>query len=160
MIGGAAVLVALLLGAAGAAFANPGHGAGTETVLEKFRDTTETEAGENPCNGEKGTVTLAAKNGKVHVTTHEDGNLWVTGTFVGEFTFTPENPAGVVYNGHFQQWFGVSVNEKNAVEHFTSNTHVTGTDGSTVGVHMNGHVSTNARGEVKVSFEKATFLCT
>jgi hypothetical protein len=96
-----------------------------------------------------------------HVTFFENGNeFWVTGTAEGEVTFTPEETGGVSGSGHFATWFGVSVNNKNEVEHSTSTFQLRNTDGTHVVVKGVSHVSTNARGEVKVSFETFEPRCT
>jgi hypothetical protein len=151
-----AMLVLLSAGSAVAA----SHGAGTETETEHFRNEVAfSEESPNPCTGEPGTFTAIAKNGKVHATTQADGELWVTGTFEGTATFTPAVPGGVSGSGHFTNWFGVSLNQKNSVEHSTGTFHLTGSDGSRITVHTTEHISTNARGEITVSFEKMRATC-
>jgi len=155
----AAMCATLLLVSVGSAVA-ASHGAGTETITEHFRDEVAfAEESPNPCTGEPGTFTALAKNGKVHVTTQADGELWVTGTFEGTAVFTPAEPGGVSASGHFTNWFGVSLNQKNSVEHSTGTFHLTGSDGSRITVHMTEHISTNARGELTVSFEKLHTSC-
>lgn len=155
---GAAALTALLAISAATALAAP-HAAGTETITEHFREEVMSEPGVNPCTGEPGTLTLAVKNGVFHATTQADGDFWVTGTFNGTVTFVPEDPEGIVYSGHFAQWFGGAMNNKNELAHDTANFHLTGTDGSRVGVHSTEHVSTNGRGEPTVTFEKTHLTC-
>jgi hypothetical protein len=99
------------------------------------------------------------RNFKVHVTSQEDGNSWATGTANGEATFTPTQPGGVSFSGHFTLWFGDSFNNKNEVEHETSTFALKGTDRSTVHVHVLSHLSTNANGEVKVETEVKEVRC-
>jgi hypothetical protein len=153
----AATAVALL--AMGAASASA-ESAGTETFTEHEHGVTLFEAIKpNPCTGEMGTIVAVAKNFKIHVTTQADGNSWATGTGNGAVTFTPLEPGGVSYSGHFTQWFGESINNKNEVGHGTATFVLTGTDGSTVHLHMLGHFSTNAKGEVKVETEVKDVRC-
>jgi hypothetical protein len=141
----ATVLAVVSIGAA-SAFA---EGAGTETMTEHAHEVPLIEKTvTNKCTGEEGTLLGVARNFKIHATTQADGNTWVTGTGNGSLTFTPVNPGGVTYSGHFTQWFGESLNNKNKVEHATGTFVLRGTDGSTVHIHMVFHLSTNANGEV------------
>jgi hypothetical protein len=159
VVRGAALSATLFLLSGGSALA-ASNGAGTETITEHFRnEVLFSEPTVNPCTGEPGTLTDIAKNGKVHTTTQADGELWVTGTFVGSATFTPHEPGGVSASGHFTTWFGVSLNQKNSVEHSTGTFHLTGSDGSTFKMHTVERISTNAKGEITVSFEKAHLSC-
>lgn len=115
---------------------------------------------ENPCSGEPGTLTAIAANSVFHVTFFETSDeFWATGTGEGTATFAPEDPEGVSASGHFAAWFGVSSNNKNEVEHETNTFQLNGTDGSHVVVHAASHLSTNAAGVVKVSFEKFSAHC-
>ena len=118
-----------------------------------FGDTT------NPCNGESGTLTVIG-NSIFHVTFFANGDeSWATGTITGQATITPTNPSGVSASGHFTAWFGGAVNNKNEVEHSTNTVHLKGSDGSRVVIHGNSHTSTNASGEVTVTFEKERVTC-
>lgn len=56
-------------------------------------------------------------------------------------------------------WFGEAHNNKNEVEHFTSNFNLTGSDGSHIVVHGSSHLSTNSSGVVTVNFEKKEVHC-
>jgi hypothetical protein len=135
-------------------------GAGTETFTEHEHEVVFFESvKENPCTGEPGTLLAVAKNFKFHVTFQEDGDSWVTGTGNGALSFTPAEPGGVSYSGHFTTWFGESSNNKNFVGHDTGTFVLTGTDGSKVHVHFLGHFSTNAKGEVKVETEVEKLTC-
>jgi hypothetical protein len=150
--GGAACAIALL-SATGALAAAGGQGTVTETT-HGHNELLFSKPVHNPCTGAPGTLTAIAANSVLHVTFFENGDeFWVTGTFEGTITFTPEEAGGVSGSGHFATWFGASSNNKNEVEHSTSNSQLQNTDGSHVVVHGVTHVSTNARGEVKVSFE-------
>ncbi len=53
----------------------------------------------------------------------------------------------------------VSLNHKNSVEHSTGTFHLTGSDGSTINAHITEHISTNAKGELTVAFEKVHMTC-
>lgn len=136
-----------------------GRGTVTETTHE-HNVVVNSEESPNPCTGEAGTITMTASNGVFHVTFFETSDeFWVTGTFEGTATFTPENPAGVSATGHFTAWFGASGNNKNEVEHSTFSVNLKASDGSHITVHATTHVSTNALGEVTVSFEKMGAHC-
>jgi hypothetical protein len=151
--------VVALVSAGGALAAAGGSGTVTETthghneVLFSFPV-------HNPCTHAPGTFTAIATNSVFHVTFFENGDeFWVTGTAEGTATFTPEEAGGVSASGHFANWFGTSHNNKNEVEHATSNFNLQNTDGSRVVIHGRTHVSTNARGEVKVSYEAFEPVC-
>jgi hypothetical protein len=160
LIGGAALAAALTLICAATAFAARG-GAGTETFTEHGHGNPLFSTPViDPCDGAPGTFAAVSTNEIFHITTHADGDFWVTGTAEGTATFTPEEVGGVSASGHFTAWFGAADNEKNQVEHETLNAHLTGTDGSHISVHANAHASTNGRGEVTVSFEKMRLTCT
>jgi len=148
-----------LLSTAGAFAAAGGQGTVTETrhghneVLFSFPV-------HNPCTGAPGTFTATAANDVFHVTFFENGDEgWITGTAEGTATFTPEEAGGVSGSGHFAEWFGAAFNNKNNVEHSTVNVRLLDTDGSTVVIKGRSHVSTNALGEVKVSYENLEPVC-
>jgi hypothetical protein len=134
-------------------------GAGTETFTEHAHEVTLFSFPvENQCTGTAGTFTAIAANQVFHITTQADGNLWATGTSEGTATFIPFGE-GVSYSGHFVNWFGEAVNNKNHIEHHTTTYVLTGTDGSRVVIRMLGHLSTNASGAVTVEIEKKSFHC-
>jgi hypothetical protein len=156
--GGLAVVIALL-GAGVALAAAGGRGTVTETQ-HGHNEVFFSESTHNPCTGEPGTILAIAANSVFHVTFFETSDeFWVTGTGEGTVTFTPENPAGIYASGHFTAWFGASSNNKNEVEHNTLTFHLAGSDGSHIAVHSLSHLSTNAKGEVTVSFEKPSARC-
>jgi hypothetical protein len=157
--GGAACAIALL-SAGGALAAAGGSGTVTET-MHSHNEVLFSFPVHNPCTGAPGTITATAANSVFHVTFFENGDeFWVTGTSEGLITFTPEEAGGVSGSGHFTTWFGESSNNKNKVEHSTTNFNIQNTKGSHVVIHGVSHVSTNARGEVKVSFETFEPRCT
>jgi hypothetical protein len=157
--GGMACAIALL--SAGSALAAAG-GSGTVTETQhSHNEVLFSKSVNNPCTGEGGTLTATAANEVFHATFFENGDeFWVTGTAEGTATFTPEKIGGVSASGHFAVWFGEAANNKNTVGHSTSNFNLQNTDGSHVVVHGRSHVSTNARGEVKVSYENLEPRCT
>jgi len=95
-------------------------------------------------------------NGVFHVNVNQAGDLWITGTQEGAFSFTPFPPRTISYAGHFATWFGASLNKNNAVFHDTFNVHGTGSDGSTLTAHFVNHMSMSASGMTLV-FDK--FVC-
>jgi hypothetical protein len=154
---GLAGVIALLCG--GVALAAGGRGTVTETQHE-HNVVLFSEASPNPCTGEPGTLSATAANGIFHVTFFENSDeFWVTGTFEGTVTFTPENPEGVSASGHFAVWFGAAGNNKNEVETSTNSFNLKGSDGSHIVVHGTTHVSTNGLGKVTVNFEKTAVHC-
>ncbi len=156
--GGAACAIALL-SATGALAAAGGQGTVTETT-HSHNEVLFSFPVHNPCTGAPGTITATAANSVFHVTFFENGDEgWVTATSEGLVTFTPEEAGGVSGSGHFATWFGGAFNNKNEVEHSTTNFNMRDTDGSHVALHAVSHVSTNARGEVKVSFEHGEPVC-
>ncbi len=94
-----------------------------------------------------------------HITKQADGTFWVTGTAEGTATFTPTDPSGASASGHFQNWFGESLNDQNNVKHSTGNFNLWGSDGSHIVVHTASHLSTNASGDVTVKFNNFTAHC-
>jgi hypothetical protein len=146
---------------AGPALAAPGgpNGTVTETVHE-HNVVLFSEASPNPCTGEPGTFTATAANGVFHATFFENSDeFWVTATYEGTATFTPDNPEGVSASGHFAVWFGAAGNEKNEVETNTNTFNLKGSDGSHIVVHGTAHVATNGSGAVTVNFEKNSVHC-
>jgi hypothetical protein len=146
-----AVLVIAL--STGSAVAAKG-GAGTETFTEHAHEIPLFSfPALNPCTGAAGTLSAIASNEVFHITTQADGQLWVTGTSEGAITFVPFEE-GISYSGHFVDWFGEGLNQKNHVEHSTSTFVLSGTDGSRLVLHMASHLGSNANGAVTVEFER------
>ena len=140
--------------AASAAFAG---GNGAVTFTQHDRDVVDVSSDVNPCTGDTGTLTMTYSD-IFHGTINKTGS-WFTGTLQGTIEFVPDNPAAVTYSGHFAAWFGDENNLRNGVEHSTFNAHLTGTDGTTVGVHDNGQAAMNANGVITVSFDHALISC-
>jgi hypothetical protein len=158
-VAGLAGAVVLLAAAPGMAASGGPNGTVTETVHE-HNVVLFSEASPNPCTGEPGTLTATATNGVFHATFFENSDeFWVTGTYEGTATFTPENPEGVSASGHFAAWFGAAGNNKNEVETNTNTFSLKGSDGSHLVVHGTVHVSTNGSGAVTVNFEKNSVHC-
>jgi hypothetical protein len=155
---GLAGVIALLCGGVALAAAG-GSGTVTETQHE-HSVVLFSHPAKNPCTGEPGTFTAVATNSVFHVTFFENGTeFWATGTAEGIATFTPEQPEGISASGHFATWFGESHNNKNEVEHSTSNFNLTGSDGSHIVIHGASHLSTNGSGVVTVNFEQKDVHC-
>jgi ribulose-5-phosphate 4-epimerase/fuculose-1-phosphate aldolase len=130
-------------------------GAGTETFTEHGHEVPFFSfPAANPCTGEAGTISAVATNFVFHITEQADGEHWITGTGEGVATFTPEQLGGVSARGHFTAWFGEALNQKNSVEHDTNTIVLRATDGSHIVIHAKSHISTNAKGEPTVEFER------
>ena len=154
----AAVLSLLTVGAALAA---PG-GRGTMTETQQFRNIAlfPPQSMTNPCTGATGTLTAIAKTAIFHMTTFTTGpEHWFTGTDEGTVSFTPDDPDGVSASGHYAEWFGEALNNKNLVQHYTSTFRLTGTDGSHIVVHETTHFSLNANGVITATFDNIDVHC-
>jgi hypothetical protein len=154
---GAAVVVGLLLAFSASAFAD---GSGATHYSQDFDNVTQTYVppdpmASNPCSGAPGTLTLTY-SGFVHVTINKAQDEWDTGNLHGDFSFAPNDSTQPSYAGHFANWFGDSFNQNNSVSHFTLNLHGTGSDGSTLDFHQNGHVNVDANGAITLMFDHAT----
>jgi hypothetical protein len=142
----------MVLVAAIPAFAD-GNGATTTTY--NFHNTTQTFPSANPCSGVLGSLTVTF-NGVVHQTINKAGDEWDTGTMTGDFVFVPSDTSQPTYTGHFETWFGDSLNNHNTVNHFTFHVHGIGSDGSILDFSETAHLSTNASGAPVVVFDKAS----
>ena len=112
----------------------------------------------NPCTGAPGILSQTLANDIFHVTVNGASDIWVTGTSTGWVTFVPTDSTLPTYTGHFTQWFGASLNKSNVVFHDTFNARVTGSDGSTITLHMVDHFSVSASG-IQNSFSLAGGSC-
>jgi hypothetical protein len=112
----------------------------------------------NPCSGVPGTLTFAYTNEVFHVNVNGAGDIWLTQTLTGSVSAIPLDPTQPSYYGHITVWFGASMNKANFVFHDTFNATLTGTDGSTITLHLVDHVSANANGIVN-SFSLGGFTC-
>lgn len=126
-------------------------GAGAITFTQHDHNLTTTQSGSNPCSGVPGTLTTTV-NDVFHVTMLANGTSWGTFTAEGSFSFVPTDPTQPTYTGHFQDWGNFNQNLQNSTSTFTSNIHGTGSDGSTIAFHENGHFSVSASG-VTLTFD-------
>jgi hypothetical protein len=94
-----------------------------------------------------GLLTTTVANGVFHLTINKAGDAWSTGTIEGTFVFVADG-TGVMYTGHFAQWFGDSVNNQNQVHHATINFVGSSADGSRISLHVEFHFNTDASGGV------------
>ncbi len=140
----ACAVVAVLAFGALPAFAD-GNGAQTSTITMK-NAYIPFGPGPNPCTGATGTLNAISVNGVMHETINKAGDIWDTGTITGTFQFVPDDPSQPTYTGHGTFWFGDSFNNQNQVNHFTNSLNLTGSDGSSVTYHENGHFSVSASG--------------
>ena len=137
-----------------AAFAG---GNGAVTFTQHDHNVVDVSSDFNPCTGDTGTLTMTYDD-IFHGTINKTGS-WFTGTLHGSIQFVPDDPAAITYSGHFAAWFGDENNLHNDVEHSTFNARLTGTDGTTVGVHDNAQAAMNANGVIVVSFDHMTLSC-
>jgi len=137
----------------------PGPQASTCTYTQNDHGLTQTFPSTVPCIDAPappgpftGLLTLTY-NDVFHITVNKAGDVWLTGTTAGTFSFTPFDLSRPSYTGHFASWFGASLNKNNYVFHDTFNVHGTGSDGSTLSFHMIDHMSVSASG-VTLTFDK------
>lgn len=140
------VLASLVLGSAQAVFAG---GNGAVTLTQNDHGITQTFHVDPICGSPSGTLT-ATINDVFHTTTNTAGDFWLTATQEGWFTIVPDDTSLPNFAGHFATWFGVSINNRNAVNHDISNIRATATDGSgtTITIHSVDHLSLSATGHV------------
>ena len=119
----------------------------TFTVVDK--DVVETFRDDVGVCGVPGWVTITY-NGVFHATEFSDGRIHFTGTSTGTVVYAGDN--GVTYSGHFTQWFGEHVNTRNEVGTATFRVNMKGDDGSRLTMHLLGHFTLNANGEVTSEF--------
>lgn len=96
-----------------------------------------------------GGTLYATGNAVFHITINAAGDEWVTSTQESWFTLVPDTGA-VTYSGHFATWFGASLNRNNGVLHDVFNIQATGSDGSTLSLHIVDHLSVSANGQVNL----------
>ena len=146
---GIGVGVLIVVGWSGAAWA--------DTQTQHFTET-DVSRDVNPCTGARGLLTTTS-DGTVHVTSLASGGYHVTGTFTGDLTFDATKASQPDYSGHTTSWFGENDNTRNETGTFTFSFVARGTDGSTIRGSEVAHYTTNAKGVVTVSFDKATLNC-
>jgi hypothetical protein len=118
------------------------------TATQILKNQTMSFPSSNPCTGAPGMLTLAFSNEIFHETVNAAGDVWLTSTNTGAVSFVPLDSSQPSYFGHTTGWFGTSLNKNNAVFHDTQNSTLTGTDGSTISMHLVDHLSVNANGAV------------
>jgi hypothetical protein len=128
----------------------------SETQILKNQTTS--MPGANPCSGVPGTLSEDFRNEIFHVTVNGAGDVWLTTTQTGSISFVPFDTSQPSYFGHTEFWFGGSLNKNNAVIHDASNARLTGTDGTTIAMHVVDHMSLSARGMVN-TFSIGGFTC-
>jgi hypothetical protein len=100
-------------------------------------------------NAAPGGTLYSTGNAIFHITVNAAGDTWITTTEEAWFTLIPDTGT-VTYSGHFATWFGLSLNRNNQVAHDTFNIKATGSDGSTLSLHMVDHLSISASGKVNM----------
>jgi hypothetical protein len=98
-----------------------------------------------------GFLVTTIANGVLHFTVDKAQDFWGTSTVEGTFVFTATD--GTAYTGHFTEWFGVSVNNQNSVQHATINFVGMSASGAHLSIHAEFHVSMSASGELNMFFE-------
>jgi hypothetical protein len=112
----------------------------------------------DPCNGATGTATMNDIHDIFHVNVNGAGDVWITNTDNGTFTFVPDDPTMPSGSGQWSAWFGGSLNNQNTVLTSTFNLTVHLSDGSVVTNHEIMHVTFSASGP-NFSFDKPVLSC-
>jgi hypothetical protein len=99
-----------------------------------------------PCVPALAAGTISNINAVFHFTLNKAGDFWATGTIEGDATLTDPS-SGVTYTGHISDWFGVEANNRNFVTNETLNGNLTGSDGSTLAVHVAIGLGVSASGQ-------------
>lgn len=129
------------------------------TQTQIFKDQVTSMSQPNPCNSTvDGVLTEDLTNQVLHTTVNKAGDIWVTSTQTGTVSFVPTDHTQPTYVGHLTDWFGLSLNKSNAVIHGTANATLTGTDGTTITLHLVQHTSFSATGVVN-SFTIGGYTC-
>ena len=133
----------------------PAHAAPTTTTIhqhgavETFVDVLPTCTDNPP----RYTITTTS-NGVQHQTVFADGRVHETETQTGTFSAVPKDDASLAsYTGHFTTWDGFNMNGKTVNGTFTFHVHGTGSDGSTLRNHVNGHFNVRPDGTVHEFFK-------
>ena len=100
-------------------------------------------------NAAPGGTLYSSGNAIFHITVNAAGDTWITTTEEAWFTLIPDTGT-VTYSGHFATWFGESLNKNNKVFHDIFNIKASGSDGSTLTLHMVDHLSISASGKVNM----------
>ena len=109
----------------------------------------------NPCSGVAGTTTITYHQ-VLHVTEGPEIPFHFSLHETGIQTFVPDDPAGIVYTGHYT--YSTSFNTTGptgtevATERFIVN--ATGSDGSTLRFRVVAHQTFNANHELVTSFDR------
>ena len=147
----AAVLAACLLLLIGApAYAQPPVTTTTheKNLVETFVDEFQTCEGEGPLYTITTTTNLIE-----HETVFDDGRVHATFTQTGTFVAVPlEDPDLPSFTGKVTQWGGFNQNGKTVNGTFTFTVHGTGSDGSTVRLHITEHFNERPDGTVNDFF--------
>jgi hypothetical protein len=88
-----------------------------------------------------------------HETIFDDGRIHATFTQTGTFSAVPLEDASLPsFSGKFTTWGNFNQNGTTVNGTFTFNVHGTGSDGSTVSFHVNGHFNARPDGTVNEFF--------
>ncbi len=128
-------------------------GNGAQSYTQTFHNVTDSFVQPLTCLNSDAAITITY-NGVFHYNVDKAGDFWGTGTQTGSVVAVPLDPTLPTYTGHFTDWFGISENNKNLVQTSTFSVIATGSDGSTIKINETTHLSTNANGQLVVSFDK------
>ena len=119
---------------------------GTLTCTMKLHGATFQVGPPPPCIPPDATGALSNVNTVFHITINGAGDVWLTGTLEGDVNIAARS-TGLSYTGHFTEWFGTEINNRNSVSNFTFNIHLTASDRSTLDVHASIGFGVSASGQ-------------
>ncbi|SRR5712692_4982831 len=143
------ILVLFAVLAASVVLAAPASASDATTFTQNVHGTLPPMVVGPMCGAPGGTIT-GTGNFVMHVTVNGAGDVWVTATQEEWFTLVQSDSTLPTFSGHFAVWFGVSLNKNNVVTHDIFNILATGSDGSTLTLHLVDHFSVSASGQVNM----------
>jgi hypothetical protein len=136
---------------------SPALAAASTTQTDHFAGISESTPYPNPCSGIPSEL-RETWGGIVHDTFRASGDWMDVNAIRGTISFVPDDPSQPSYSGRFTQVFGSVNNHHTYGERGTFSGSLTGTDGSTVRMREDVHVSVSATG-VTVEFDNVSLTC-
>jgi hypothetical protein len=97
-----------------------------------------------------GLLTITVDNGVAHITVNGAGDEWDTSTLEGSFQFLT-NDVGPLYTGHFVEWFGDSINNRNAVSNAVINFVGSSASGGQIRLNVELHLRISVSGQLTMT---------
>ncbi len=143
------LLVLLVVLAATVVLAAPASASGGTSQTFTFHGTFPTMVVGPLCGAPGGTLS-GSGDAVMHMNVDGAGDFWFTATQEAWFTLVQTDPTLPTYTGHYAIWFGGNGNLNNFVFLDNFNVQATGSDGSTINLHIVDHLSISASGQLNV----------